>query len=238
MGRVAEHCELLKIEGNDVEMRVKFNPRARRLIVKVHPASGEVTVIAPSRPSLAGAVEFARGQSEWIAEQLASVPQRVVLRIGTHIPLRGIDHIIVAAADNRAAVKADFTTNQITVGGRAEHHPRRIMDFLKQQARRDFEARVCHYAAPLGVHPRRIVMRDTQSRWGSCSTTRTLSFSWRLILAPSFVLDYVAAHEVAHLREMNHGPRFWKLVSQMVADVQTPQQWLRTHGMELHRYGA
>lgn len=238
MGRKAEHCELLEIEGSDVEMRVKFNPRARRLIVKVHPASGEVTVIAPSRPSLAGAVEFARGQSEWIAEQLASVPQRVALTVGAQIPLRGTDYVIVAATDNRAAVRADTIAREIAVGGRPEHHQRRIIDFLKQQARRDFETRVCAYADTLSVHPRRIVMRDTQSRWGSCSTTRTLSFSWRLILAPAFVLDYVAAHEVAHLREMNHGPRFWKLLGQMIDDVDTPQQWLRSHGMELHRYGA
>jgi len=105
-------------------------------------------------------------------------------------------------------------------------------------ARRTLEARAIELAAKLGSRPKRITVRDTFSRWGSCSTARSLSFSWRLILAPSYVLDYVVAHEVAHLREMNHGPRFWQLVRELVGDVKRPQGWLRQHGAGLHRYGA
>ena len=90
----------------------------------------------------------------------------------------------------------------------------------------------------LGVKPARITVRDTASRWGSCSAARSLSFSWRLILAPDFVLDYVVAHEVAHLREMNHGPRFWAHVRSLVPDIETPQDWLKVHGRGLQRYIA
>lgn len=237
-GRIAVHRELLKIEGNAVEMKVRLNPRAKRLIIKVHPASGEVSVVAPSRRAMNGAVEFARDQRDWIAQQLAGLPTRVPLMIGAQIPLRGQPYRIVASDNKRSAVVVDEALGEIIVGGAPEHTPRRIVDFLKKTARHDFETSVCRFAAMLDVHPKRIAMHDTRSRWGSCSTTRSLSFSWRLILAPASVLTYVAAHEVAHLREMNHSPAFWALVRQMVGDVDTPQEWLRQHGMELHRYAV
>ena len=99
-------------------------------------------------------------------------------------------------------------------------------------------ARVLDHAGHLNVKPSRITVRDTASRWGSCSSTRALSFSWRLILAPEFVLDYVVAHEVAHLREMNHGPRFWAHVKSIAPDLDAAQAWLKTNGRDLQRYGV
>ncbi len=127
--------------------------------------------------------------------------------------------------------------NLVRVSGNAEHAPRRVVDFLKREARKILDERVSHYAAQLGTKPSRITVRDTASRWGSCSATRSLSFSWRLIFAPEFVLDYVVAHEVAHMKEMNHGPRFWKLVDLLGAEVARAQRWLSEHGTSLHRYG-
>ena len=230
--------ELLKIEGKAVEVSVKLNPRARRLIVKVHPASGEVSVIAPSKRALERALEFARGQSDWIARQLAHVPSRVALVSGARIPFRGEDHLILRSESERTPVAIDPDRAIIRVGGRSEHAPRRLLDFLKRQARQILETRSIELAAKLGLRPKRVTVRDTASRWGSCSTARSLSFSWRLILAPPFVLDYVVAHEVAHLSEMNHGARFWKLVRELVGDVKRPQVWLRQHGTGLHRYAA
>jgi predicted metal-dependent hydrolase len=230
--------ELLKIEGRAVEVSVKLNPRARRLIVKVHPASGEVCVVAPSRTGLEHALDFARGHSDWIARQLAHVPSRVALVPGARIPFRGEDHLIARSEQARAPAWIDEKEAVIRVGGRAEHAPRRVLDFLKRQARKTLEARSFELAAKLGVRPKRITVRDTASRWGSCSSTRSLSFSWRLILAPPFVLDYVVAHEVAHLSEMSHGARFWRLVRELADDVKRPQAWLRQHGAGLHRYAA
>ena len=110
------------------------------------------------------------------------------------------------------------------------------MDWLKREARRKIDERVAEYAAVLGVRPKRITIRDTSSRWGSCSSARSLSFSWRLVLAPPAVLDYVVAHEVAHLRELNHRPRFWRLVELLVPDIEKSQAWLSDHGALLHRY--
>ena len=130
----------------------------------------------------------------------------------------------------------DRAARAIHVSGLSEHAPRRLLDFLKREARRVLDTRVTEFSTRIGVQPKRITVRDTASRWGSCSTTRAISFSWRLILAPPFVLDYVVAHEVAHLKHMNHGARFWNLVRELVPDVEKPQAWLNKNGPLLHRY--
>jgi predicted metal-dependent hydrolase len=224
--------ELLRIDGRAVEVTMRLNPRARRLIVKVHPSTGEVSVVAPSQRALDRALEFARGQETWIARQLARVPARVTLSPGARIPFRGRDHVIVRGETTRAG---DGT---IEVAGRDEHAPRRVLDLLKREARRVLDARSHDYAARIDARVRRITVRDTASRWGSCSASKCISYCWRLILAPDFVLDYVVAHEVAHLREMNHSDRFWRVVRSLVSDIDTPQTWLRKNGTQLHRYGA
>jgi predicted metal-dependent hydrolase len=228
--------ELLKIDGRMLEVRVRLNPRARRMIVKVNPATGEISVTAPSRRGLVHALDFARGEKEWIAGQLAKAPGPVSLTAGAVIPLRGEPHEIRSLAKGPSPVWAE--AGVIWVSGAQAHAPRRILDFLKREARKEFEIRAMDHAARLGVKPSRITVRDTASRWGSCSSGRSLSFSWRLILAPDFVLDYVVAHEVAHLREMNHSPRFWAHVRGLVPDMDTPQHWLKVHGRELQRYAA
>jgi hypothetical protein len=228
--------ELLRIDGRPVEVTVRLNPRARRLIVKVHPSTGEVSVVAPSRRSLDHAMDFARSESSWISRRLAHVPEPVDLEPGASIPFRGEPHAIRPAASGRVPVWLERGARVIRISGQKEHAPRRLLDFLKREARKMFESRVFHYAERIGVQPKRITVRDTASRWGSCSTTRSLSFSWRLILAPPFVLDYVVAHEVAHLKHMNHGARFWSLVGDLVGDVETPQAWLSKNGPFLHRY--
>ena len=89
----------------------------------------------------------------------------------------------------------------------------------------------------LGVKVKRLSIRDQSSRWGSCTSAGSLSFSWRLILAPPYVLDYLAAHEVAHLVEMNHSARFWRVVGRVCGHVERAKTWLDTHGNDLHRYG-
>ena len=121
--------------------------------------------------------------------------------------------------------------------GEAPHINRRIADFLRREALRDLDAASRRAAANLNVAIKRISVRDQSSRWGSCSTTGVLSYSWRLILAPPFVLDYLAAHEVAHLVEMNHSPRFWRLVNGICADAHRDKVWLDAHGSDLHRFG-
>ncbi len=222
-----------------MEVSLRLNPRARRLIVKVHPSTGEVSVVAPSRAALARALEFARGESAWIARQLNSVPSRIPLAPGARIPFKGIDHLIRSGDSSlKAPVWIDGSAEQpaLHVRGRSEHIARRVTDFLKREAKAVLQARAAEYAAQLGVKHTHVTVRDTASRWGSCSAARSLSFSWRLILAPPFVLDYVVAHEVAHIREMNHGKNFWRHVEKLVGNPAAAQKWLREHGMALHRY--
>jgi predicted metal-dependent hydrolase len=227
---------LLKIDGRPVEVLMRLNPRARRLIVKVHPSTGEITVVAPSKRAMTHALDFARGESDWIAKKLARVPQPVAFDIGAAIPIRG--QMMRIEAGERGPAPVWIEGGVIRVSGRAEHAPRRIRDFLKREARQRLGERTAHFSQFVTQKPKRIVIRDTASRWGSCSAARVLSYSWRLIFAPDDVLDYVVAHEVAHLVEMNHGARFWRLVGEMMPGYEPYQGWLSSHGTELHRYGA
>ena len=124
------------------------------------------------------------------------------------------------------------------VAGAAEHIERRVHDYLKREARSDLQklgAILC--AGRWASRSRRLSIRDQSSRWGSCTSAGSLSFSWRLILAPPYVLDYLAAHEVAHLVEMNHSARFWRVVAKICNHVERAKTWLDTHGNDLHRYG-
>jgi hypothetical protein len=230
--------ELLRIAGEQVPITLRMNPRAHRMIVKVHPSTGEVSVVAPSRHSLNHALDFARSEREWIAARLEHVPPPVMLGLGAKIPFRGELHVIRKGEGRRTPVWVDREGEEpvLRVSGQSEHAARRVQDFLKREARKSMELRVAAYAQAIDVKPRRITVRDTASRWGSCSTGRSLSFSWRLIMAPTFVLDYVVAHEIAHLRHMNHGARFWELVGEMVADIGRPQRWLNQNGGALHRF--
>jgi len=232
--------ELLRIDGEPVSVTIRHNPRARRLIIKVHPTTGEVTVVAPSKRALDHALDFARSEQDWIKRRLASVPRIVEIALGATILFLGKEHQVTPGAKGVAPVwvEEDDGTRFIRVGGRAEHAPRRLLDFFKREARGTLAARTVELAAKIGQRPARISVRDTQSRWGSCSTERSLSYSWRLILAPPFVLDYVVAHEVAHMRHMNHGPRFWKLVRELSPESDTAQDWLGRNGPLLHRYAV
>jgi predicted metal-dependent hydrolase len=162
---------------------------------------------------------------------------------GMRLPVRGIlhrvrfDHVSTRGPVIRVVTAASGEPTLIIRGAR-DHCPRRLKDWLHAEAKRDLDRRVAFHANRLGLKAKRLALRDQASRWGSCSSRGVLSFSWRLILAPAAVLDYVAAHEVAHLAEMNHGPRFWALVRKTMPQMDTAKAWLAKHGVELHRYGA
>ena len=230
--------ELLKIDGKSIEVILRTNPRARRFIVKVDPSTGEVSVVAPSPRSFERALDFARKEKDWIAGRLADIPEPVQLDLGSSVMFKGVEYAIRSGEGRGVPVWMDRDAFRptIRVGGRPEHASRRLLDWLKREARKKIDERVRDYAAQLSVRPKRVTIRDTSSRWGSCSSARSLSFSWRLVLAPPDVLDYVVAHEVAHLRELNHRPRFWRLVDELVPHVEKSQEWLSVNGALLHRY--
>ncbi|HEX4553235.1 MAG TPA: SprT family zinc-dependent metalloprotease [Xanthobacteraceae bacterium] len=222
-------------------VQVRRHPRARRYTLRIQAATREVVLTMPPRGSLKEARAFAERHGGWIAARLGRLPAAVPFRHGTIVPIRGLDHRIDHRRGARGTVWSEAAPDGmrlLCVAGEAPHVGRRITDHLKREAKRDLEAASRRYAAQLGIVVKRVSIRDQASRWGSCSATGVLSFSWRLVLAPPFVLDYLAAHEVAHLIEMNHSPRFWRTVIGICPDTRRAKAWLDAHGAELHRYGV
>jgi predicted metal-dependent hydrolase len=222
-------------------VRVRRHRQARRYTLRIDTPSREVVLTIPPRGSLKEAREFAQKHGAWIAARLNRLPLATPFGHGVIVPLRGVAHRIVHRTDVRGTVwteRNDAGERLMCVVGGTPHHNRRIGDFLKREAKRDLEVASHRYAQELGVDITRISVRDQSSRWGSCSSTGVLSFSWRLILAPTFVLNYLAAHEVTHLVELNHSPRFWRLLKRLNSDTDRAKVWLDTHGTDLHRYGA
>lgn len=217
-------------------LRIRRNQRARRLILRADPATGGAVVTCPPWVSEAEARAFAARQAGWVRARLAEAPRPLPFADGVEIPLLGQGHRIRHRPDARGGVWVE--DGEIHVSGGGEHLPRRLTDWLKREARRHIIPNVQDSARALGVKPGRITVRDTKSRWGSCAANGNLSFSWRLVLAPAEIIEYVAAHEVAHLIEHNHGPRFWALVDRLVDDVEAHRDWLRREGPALHLVGA
>ena len=222
-------------------IRVRRHRQARRYTLRVHAASREIVLTMPPRGSLREAKAFALKHGGWIATRLRRLPAAAPFADGAIIPLRGIAHRIVHRPGVRGTVWCETAPGGeqlLCVAGEAPHLERRVDDYLRREAKRDLEAASRRAAAELGVAIRRVSVRDQSSRWGSCSTTGVLSYSWRLILAPRNVLDYLAVHEVAHLVEMNHSPRFWRLVLRLCPDCGRAKAWLDANGNDLHRYGV
>lgn len=236
--------QLLKVDGIPAPVEIRRHPTARRLTLRVSHTARAVVLTMPRHTDFREADRFLARSLDWVRERLEGVPEAVPFVCGASIPLRGQAHTIAFGGrePGRAVVSIVDDSHdagpQLLVSGAVEHGPRRLADWLLVEAKRDIEARVTHHAAHLKLRPRRVTLRDQKSRWGSCSSDGQLSFSWRLVLAPPLVLDYVAAHEVAHLAEMNHGPRFWRLVEQTMPRLEEAKLWLRTQGMDLYRYGS
>lgn len=225
----------LDIDGRTLPVVVRRSGTARRVSLRLDPALG-VVVVLPVGMAEAEAERFARAQRDWIARRLERLPERVVPADGVAIPLMGLPHVIRHTPAARRGVWAE--DGIIHVSGRSEHLARRVGAFLKDEARLVLAERARHHAGRLNRPLGRVTVRDTRSRWGSCSARGDLSFSWRLVLAPAWVQDYVVAHEAAHLVEMNHGPAFWQVVEWLIGDCEPARDWLKRHGPGLHRFGA
>jgi predicted metal-dependent hydrolase len=194
----------------------------------------------PMRGSLATAKDFAARHGGWLAARYAKMPEMVDFVAGAEVPLRGVLHRIEHRPDARGTAWTESGASGqplLAVAGDSSFLARRVRDFLKREARKDVDAAARRHADALGVTIKRIAVKDTKSRWGSCAADGSLSFSWRMILAPPFVLDYLAAHEIAHRVEMNHSPRYWRVVASIFPDYERAEAWLKRHGPELHRWG-
>ncbi len=223
----------LNIAGIDAPITVRRRRTAKRVTLSVSRATGAIGMTLPARFRLDDAVRFAEANREWLEQRIEAAPSPIAFEFGMMLPYRGRYHRVYPGKRRRVEVDRGV----IRVGCDPELLPGMLDRWLKREARAALIDRSDVHAAALNTHYKRISIRDTKSRWGSCSSTGTLSYSWRVILAPEGALNYLAAHEVAHLREMNHGPKFWAHVERLVPDYENWTDWFRNEGVELHRYG-
>ncbi|WP_068310987.1 M48 family metallopeptidase [Polycladidibacter hongkongensis] len=230
----------VQISNETLRINLRRNEKARKYVLRL-PASGVPVLTVPARGTLKTAQKFADRQASWLAARLAGRPEKILLLAGDIVPLRGVPHQIVPSGKLRGLVEAQELEDgscQLIVPGEPSAIARKSKSFLQEQARQDLTIAVEKHAMTLGKSPvKRISIRDTRTRWGSCSSTGTLSFSWRLIMAPPRILDYVAAHEVAHLVHMDHSAEFWQLCETLAPQTKEARSWLRKFGNNLHVYG-
>lgn len=240
-----------KVAALGAPIEVRRHPAARRMSLKVSHTRRAVILTVPHGVRLEEANKFLARHIDWVRDKLDEVPDARPFAHDGLVPVRGVVHRIQFTGNTPGAGSSASGRDRIVwarptsssaipdlcVSGLPEHAPRRLQDWLTSLARKDLADRVTHHARNLGLKPKRISVRDQTSRWGSCSTTGQLCFSWRLVMAPPHVLDYVAAHEVAHLKEMNHSARFWTLVAKTMPELSKAKAWLNAHGRELHSYG-
>ena len=222
----------LDVAGQKVQLRFRRNPKARRMIMRLSSKGDGLVMTLPKRVSLAEALRFAATSSGWIEKNLARQSQHKALADGAEILFRGAPHAVKLTGGRRGLVAIE--NGVITIPGDIAHAERRLRDHMKKLALVDLTAATKHYATQMNVSFSRITVRDQKSRWGSCAASGALSYSWRLILAPPDVLDYVAAHEVAHRAHMNHGPKFWRMVLTHCPHTKSATLWLKKHGSQVH----
>jgi predicted metal-dependent hydrolase len=215
---------------------IRISPRARRIALRINAAQRTVELVLPPGVPKSHGLRFVQNKRGWIAARLAALPPSVPFAEGAVVPVFGVPHRIRREID-AAGPPVAIVDGEIRVRGEPVHLARRVRDFLMATAGKELSLRARRLAARIGRDITQITVRDTRSHWGSCSGRGNISFSWRLIFAPEPVLDYVVAHEVSHLVEMNHGPRFWRLVESLSPGSGTPRAWLKRHRSRLFSYG-
>ncbi len=228
--------ELLELPNGPALVQWRRSARARRVSLRIDPRNGAIVVTLPMRASRRAGMALLMNHTDWLADRLAALPEAVRFTDGAIIPIAGQPHRI--RHDQAARGGAFLRDGELVVTGAAEFLRRRTQDFLRNEAARSLGTLVGEKSALAGVRPKRITVKDTRSRWGSCAADGSLSFSWRLVMAPEYAQDYVAAHEVAHLRHMDHGPRFWALVDELTAHKHAAIPWLREEAPRLMRIGG
>lgn len=215
-----------------VGITLRRSPRAKRISLRVSELDGRVTLTVPKASDVSRALDFAEERSDWIHRQLSRRIPPVEVRIGATIPVGGRRTVIEPGPVRKAVLEDGI----LVVPQRPDMVAAHVKAFLKISARSEYTEACRRYSDRLSLRFGRITLRDTRSRWGSCSSRGDLMFSWRLAMAPRDVLDYVAAHEVAHLAEMNHSSEFWAVVARLCPGYEGPRTWLRVDGRALHRY--
>lgn len=216
----------------DIPIMVRRSARAKRISLRVSGLDGRVTLTLPLGLAEREGLDFALQKSDWLRHQVASKANVFPVVLGVELPVEG-QYLLVVQGMGREVVMSDV---QIAVPGAADQVGRKLKGYLKTLARERLTAASDRYARLLGLQYRRLTLRDARSRWGSCSSQGALMYSWRLVMAPSEILDYVAAHEVAHLAQMNHTPAFWAVLGDLYGDYAPIRRWLHKNGPALHNF--
>lgn len=222
--------------GGEATLRVRRSQRAQRLALRIMPASGEVELVVPIRASVKQGVAFAREKAAWLKAHLSKLPPPVPFADGAVIPV--LDRPRRIRRTDELFEGIWLTDKELQVAAAPELVSLTVRSWLRHQAKENLRALAEEKTGYLNCRLRSLTVRDTASRWGSCSPRGDLSFSWRIIMAPDYALDYLVAHEVAHLLEMNHSRRFWKIVEDIAEEPGRGRAWLRDHGASLHRFGV
>ncbi|KQZ19439.1 hypothetical protein ASD50_08175 [Mesorhizobium sp. Root552] len=223
------------VAGRTLPLRIVENNRARRLTLRIDAGGQGLRITVPPGLRRGEVEKFLHRHQGWLEQRLAKVPDRPQVRPGIKLPLYGVPHMIVHEPGKRGTVSVGSDENgpTLVIHGERVHLPRRLTDYLKREARREIGALVERHTAKVGRKAKAVRFKDTSSRWGSCTSDGNLSFSWRIMMAPRPVINYLVAHEVAHLKEMNHGPKFWKLCEELCPDTERCRAWLKKNGSAL-----
>lgn len=224
-------------DGSTLPVTLRHSARARRIALRLRASQPGVELVLPQGVSLGRALAFLDSRRGWILAQAAKLPGRVPFIDGARIPVLGIDHRLMALGMKRGVPPFRIGDGVIAVTGLPEHLARRTEAGLRAYAKLLLADKTEQQAARLGKRLGRVTVGDAASRWGSCSAANNIKYSWRLLLAPETVLDYVVAHETAHLAEMNHSRRFWQVVEALYGPYEAERNWLKRNGARLLRYG-
>jgi predicted metal-dependent hydrolase len=226
----------LEVGNRALPLTIKENSRATRITLRIEPGGRALNLTVPAGLRKTEIEEFLERHQGWLLTKLSKFSTDNPIRPGGSVPIRGVQHRIDHTGTLRGLTEIAVVDGVpvVRVSGLEDHLGRRIATFLKKEARRDMELLAFRHAASIRKPVASVTLKDTRSRWGSCSWDGNLSFSWRIVMAPPLVIDYLAAHEVAHLKEMNHGPKFWALCHQLCPRMEEARKWLKQNGSQLH----
>ena len=227
--------EMLLLPSGETPIRWRRSRQARRISLRIDARAGAVVVTMPLRAAREAGLELLRTHSSWVAGKLAALPGQVAFEAGETVAVSGVPHVIRSMPQARRGVWVE--AGEIRVSGDRAFLARRVLDFLRGEARAILGACARAIALESGLQPRRLTIKDTSSRWGSCSSEGVVMFSWRLVMAPPEIQHYVVAHELAHLRHLDHGAQFWHQVALLTPHRSRAEAWLRLHGPALLRTG-
>ncbi|HEY4135459.1 MAG TPA: SprT family zinc-dependent metalloprotease [Alphaproteobacteria bacterium] len=231
----ATHTAQIETPHGSVTLQAKRSRRARRMTLRIDAGNDCAILVLPTYVALAEGLAFARSKADWLHSKLAELPERQSFADGAVLQVLG--RAVTIRHEPGLGARVVEENGILRVGGDADLLRGRVLRWLKLAARKALAERATERAAQIGRKHSRVTLRDSRTRWGSCSSDGNLSFCWRLVLAPPDVFDYVVSHEVAHLAEMNHGPRFWEIVAQLTPHAEAAKRWLTDNGAALQRQG-